>query len=291
MKRPFFLCLMLAFAAMTSINAQEIELPRLSPKASVSYTVGLTEVKINYGAPAVKERVIWGEVVPYDKIWRAGANEATTIEFSTDVNMEGQKLKAGKYALFMIPGQTEWTVIFNKKHDQWGAYSYSEADDELRITVTPKLNEGMQERLTYSIHDMKMDMGYVKLAWEKMRLYLRFKVDVMEQSMANIIDALEKSPEDKKWIVYAQGAQFLIDAGGNSDQALEWAKKSTDSFSTSWNWYIRAQAEAAKGDMTSAVVSGTKCAEIGLADENDHYYEDNKEEINKAIQGWAAKMN
>jgi hypothetical protein len=131
----------------------------------------------------------------------------------------------------------------------------------------------------------------VKLAWEKMRLYLRFKVDVMEESMANIIDALEKSPEDKKWIVYAKGAQFLIDAEGNMDQALEWAKKSTDSFSTSWNWYIRAQAEAAAGDMTSAVVSGTKCAEMGLADENDHYYEDNKVEINKAIQGWAAKMN
>ncbi|HUR30241.1 MAG TPA: DUF2911 domain-containing protein [Saprospiraceae bacterium] len=291
MKRTFFLCLVLSLNSTLFISAQDIELPRLSPKASVSYTIGLTNIDIHYGSPAVKERAIWGNLVPYDKVWRAGANEATTVEFSTDVNMEGQTLKAGKYALFIIPGQTEWTVIFNKKFDQWGAYSYEESEDALRISVTPKLNEGMQERLVYSIHDMKMDMGYIKLSWEKMRLYMRFKTNMMEEAMANIADALEASPEEKKWIVYAQGAQFLMDADGNLDQALEWVKKSTDRFSTSWNWYIRAQVEAKKGDMMAAVASGTKCAEIGLANEEDHYYEDNKEEINSAIQGWAAKMN
>ena len=291
MTKTFITCLTLLLGSLGMITAQEIKLPRLSPKASVSYTIGLTEVTVNYSSPAVKERMIWGNVVPYDKIWRAGANEATTVEFSTDVNMEGQTLKAGKYALFIIPGEAEWTVIFNKKHDQWGAYSYSEAEDELRITVTPKMNEGIQERLTYSIHDMKMDMGYIKLAWEKMRLYMRFKVNMMEESLANLMDALDKSPEEKKWIVYAQGAQFLVDADGSMDQALEWAKKSTEQFSSSWNWYIRAQVEARKGDMMSAVASGTKSAEIGLADEKDNYYEDNKDEINAAIQGWAAKMN
>ena len=291
MKRLILLFLMPALFSFTILSAQEIKLPRLSPKSSVSYTIGLTEVKVDYSAPAVKERTIWGNVVPYDKIWRAGANEATTVEFSTDVNMEGQMLKAGKYSLFMIPSETEWTIILNKKADQWGAYTYDESEDAIRFIVTPKMNEGLQERLTYSIHDMKMDMGYIKLAWEKMRLYMRFKVDVMEQAMANIIDALEASPDDKKWVVYAQGAQFLIDADSNADQAVEWAKKSTDQFSTSWNWYIRAQAEAKKGDMVAAVASGTKSAEIGLADENDHYYEDNKDEINSAIQSWAAKMN
>ncbi len=291
MKSSFFPCFVLVLSLGTFGVAQDIELPRLSPKASVAYTIGLTDVKVTYGSPAVKERIIWGNVVPFDKIWRAGANEATTIEFSTDVNMEGQILKAGKYALFIIPGQTEWTVIFNKKHDQWGAYSYNESEDALRITVTPKMNEGMQERLTYTIHDMKMDMGYVKLAWEKMRLYMRFKVNMMEEAMANIMDALETTPEDKKWVVYATGAQFMLDAEGNLDQALEWAKKSTDRFDNSWNWYIRAQVEAKKGDLVSAVASGTKCAEIGLADDRDHFYEDNKAEINSAIQGWAAKMN
>ncbi len=292
MKRPFFLSLFtLLLSSPIFLSAQEIDLPRLSPKASVSYTIGLTEVEVDYGAPAVKGRNIWGGIVPYDKVWRGGANEATTVEFSTDVNVEGQNLKAGKYSLFFIPGQTEWTVIFSKKLDQWGAYTYQESDDALRIVVTPKMNEGMQERLAYTIHDMKMDMGYIKLSWEKMRLYIRFKVDMMEKSLANIMNALEKAPEDKKWQVYAQGAQFLLDAEGDVDMAIDWAKKSTERFPHSWNLYILAQSEAKKGDYAAAVVTGTKSAETGLANESDHYYEDNKDEINTAIQGWAAKMN
>lgn len=288
--KPLFFFFLLSGVASTLV-AQDIELPRVSPKASVSYTIGMTEVIVNYSSPAVKERLIWGGVVPYDKMWRGGANEATTVEFTTDVNIEGQTLRKGKYALFFIPGEKEWTVIFNKKTDMWGTSGYNESLDEVRFTVEPKMNEGLQERLIYTIHDMKMDMGYIKLSWEKMRLYLRFKVDVMEQAMSNIIAALGTTPPEKKWVIYAEGAQFLIDANGNMDQALEWAKMSTDQYSGSWNWYIRAKVEAKKGDMSSAVASGTKCAETGLADEADTYYEENKAEINAAIQGWAAKMN
>jgi len=291
MKSSFFVLSLLVFGMMPCLRAQDLELPRVSPKAEVSYTIGYTKIKINYGAPATNGRVIWGNVVPYDQVWRAGANEATTVEVSTDVNIEGQTLRAGKYSLFLIPGEKEWTVIFNKKWDQWGAYSYDEAQDEIRFTVEPKVNEGMQERLLYAIHDMKMDMGYIKLSWEKMRLYLRFKVDMMEQAMSNIITVLGTTPPEKKWVIYAQGAEFLVNADGNMDQALEWAKMSTDQFSQSWNWYIRGKVEAKKGDFTAAVASGTKCAEMGLADENDNFYEDNKTEINGAIKGWASKLN
>jgi hypothetical protein len=291
MKTSFFVLSFLVSGMMPGLRAQEVELPRVSPKAEVAYTIGYTNIEINYGAPAVNGRVIWGNVVPFDQVWRAGANEATTVSFSTDVNIEGQMIKAGKYSLFLIPDSTEWTVIFNKKWDQWGAYSYDEAQDEIRITVEPKMNEGMQERLLYAIHDMKMDMGYIKLSWEKMRLYLRFKVDMMEQAMANIITALGTTPPEKKWVIYAQGAEFLVAAEGNMDQALEWAKLSTNQFSQSWNWYVRAKVEAKKGDYTAAIASGTKCAEIGLADENDNYYEDNKVEINGAIKGWASRLN
>lgn len=291
MKNLLFSFVLLSFGKMASLSAQEIVLPNASPKASVSYTIGMTEVTINYNAPAVKDRLIWGGVVPYDKLWGGGADEATIVAFSTDVNIEGQTLRAGKYALYFIPGEREWTVIFNRNYSQRNVDAYDESQDEVRFTVEPKMNEGQLDRLMYTIHDMKMDMGYIKLSWEKMRLYMRFKVDVMEQAMANIIAALGTTPPEKKWIIYAQGAQFLIDAEGNMDQALEWAKLSTDQFSHSWNWYIRAKVEAQKGDMASAVASGTKCAEIGLADENDTYYEDNKEEINSSIRGWAAKMN
>lgn len=291
MKKRTLFSVAFLFWGLVGLSGQKLDLPRLSPRASTSWTVGYTKVTVTYGSPATKGRLIWGGLVPYDSIWRGGADEATTVEFSTDVNVEGQNVKAGKYALFFIPGQKEWTVILNKKWDQWGAYAYDENEDAARFTVEPKMNEGQQERLIYTIHDMKMDMGYIKLSWEKMRLYIRFKSDVMEQAMANIIAALGSTPPEKKWEIYTQGAQFLVDAEGNMDQALEWAKLSTDQHDGSWNWYVRAKVEAKKGDMASAVASGTKCAELGLANKEDTYYEEHKDEINSAIQGWAAKMN
>ncbi len=272
-------------------GAQNIVMPRVSPKASCGYTIGLTDVNITYGAPAVKDREIWGALVPYGEVWRAGANEATTVEFSTDVNMEGQTLKAGKYALFFIPGEKEWTVIFNNVWDQWGAYKYDESQDAIRFTVEPKMNESMQERLTYSITDMKADMGYIKLAWEKMRLYLRFKVDLVTPVMANINSTLDTVAENKKWIVYSKGAEFLLQSDVNMDQAYDWAKKSTERFGSCWNWYVRAQIEARMDDYVTAVASGTKSIELGMAFDDDNYYKEHEKEISAAVQAWAAKMN
>jgi len=286
-----FSSLIILLVALCSATAQDITLPRQSPKASSGFTIGLTDVKVNYGAPAVKGRTIWGGLVPYGQVWRAGANEATTVEFSTDVNMEGQALKAGKYSLFFIPGEKEWTVIFNKVWDQWGAYKYDETQDAIRFTVEPKMNETLQERLSYNITDMKPDMAYIKLAWEKMRLYLRFKVDLVTPVMANITSVLDTIADAKKWSVYATGAEFLLQNEGNIDQAYDWAKKSTDLKSSSWNWYVRGQIEAKKGDYVDAVASGTKSIELGMAFDDDEYYKEHSEEISAAVQAWAAKMN
>src|ERR1035437_5918867 len=122
----FALCLI---AFMPSISKAQLKMPQASPKASVMQMVGLTEISIDYHAPSVKGRTIWGDLVPYDSVWRTGANEATVISFSDDVMIEGKKLAAGKYAIFTIPGKAEWTIIFNKKKDLWGAYGYNKDED------------------------------------------------------------------------------------------------------------------------------------------------------------------
>ena len=129
--------LMFSFAVFTtSTNAQnKKEEVRLSPKAEVMQTVGFTDVRIVYSRPGVKGRTIWGKLVPYDAVWRAGANEATKITFSTDVTIEGKKLKKGAYSFFAIPGKNDWTLIFNKVADQWGAFEYNESEDALRVKV------------------------------------------------------------------------------------------------------------------------------------------------------------
>jgi hypothetical protein len=148
---------------------------RLSPKAEIMQQVGLTDVKISYGRPGVKGRTIWGKLVPYDAVWRAGANEATKITFSSDVVIEGKKLKKGSYSFFTIPGKKEWTIIFNKVADQWGAFEYNESQDALRIKVKPEKGN-WQEWLAYTISKVTDTSAIIRLEWEKLRV--PFKVEV-----------------------------------------------------------------------------------------------------------------
>jgi hypothetical protein len=129
---------------------------RASPPAKVSATVAGSTITVNYGQPSVKGRKIWGDLVPYNKVWRTGANEATTFETSKDIKVEGILLPAGKYALFTIPGETEWTFIFNKTANQWGAYSYDEKQDQLRIKVKPQKTATLNEQLTFYIENNKV---------------------------------------------------------------------------------------------------------------------------------------
>jgi pimeloyl-ACP methyl ester carboxylesterase len=144
-------------------------LPRSSPRASVMQAVGGGEVRIAYGRPAVKERKIWGELVPYGRVWRAGANEATTMTFSQDVQIEGHALPAGTYTFFVIPGEAEWTAIFNRVPRQWGAFNYNPAFDALRFTVKP-VESPPAEYVTYSIEPDGKNGGVVSLAWEKKQI-------------------------------------------------------------------------------------------------------------------------
>jgi len=167
----FLLCgltLFLLISLNMNLKAQEEKI-RVSPKASVMQVVGFTEVEINYGRPGVKGRKIWGELVPFNKVWRAGANEATTIRFGSNVEIEGKKLPAGTYGLFVIPNKNEWTLIFNKTAQQWGAFEYNESEDALRITVKPETGE-MQEWLAYTITKTSDKSAVIRLEWEKLKV-------------------------------------------------------------------------------------------------------------------------
>lgn len=170
-----FSFLIIAFYSQQNFAQNGKKDVRLSPKAEVMQQVGLTDVKISYGRPGVKDRTIWGKLVPYDAVWRAGANEATKITFSTDVVIEGKKLKKGSYSFFTIPGKKEWTIIFNKVADQWGAFEYNESQDALRVKVkTEKGN--WQEWLAYTITKVNDTSAIIRLEWEKLRV--PFKVEV-----------------------------------------------------------------------------------------------------------------
>lgn len=141
---------------------------RPSPPKVASGTVGDVSLSINYSSPSVKGRTIWGGLVPYGKVWRTGANEATTFEVSSDVNIEGQTLAAGKYALFTIPNADKWTVIFNSQPDQWGSYDRDAANDVLSVDVTPQASEQHVEAMEFVLED-----GTVILKWEKLEVPIK----------------------------------------------------------------------------------------------------------------------
>jgi hypothetical protein len=155
--------LLLALFFVVSISCAQ-----KSPRQEAKGTVNGTEITIDYGAPSVKGRTVWGGLEKYGMVWRAGANENTTISFDKDVKVNGKSLPAGKYGFFIIPNETgEWVAIFNKKNDGWGAYSYTEADDALRVMFTPEFDSNVQEQLMYAV-----DNSGIVFAWEKARMHL-----------------------------------------------------------------------------------------------------------------------
>lgn len=150
--------LLLVFFFVASVSCAQ-KSPRLEAKGSVNDT----QIVIDYGAPSVKGRTVWGGLVKYGVVWRAGANENTTISFDKDVTIDGKSLAAGKYGFFIIPNENgEWIAIFNKKNDAWGSYSYSESDDALRVKVKPDFGTEVQEQLMYGV-----DNSGIVFAWDK----------------------------------------------------------------------------------------------------------------------------
>lgn len=167
---------LLFFASVTPASAQERgnDEPRTSPNAAVSQTIGTTEVRLTYGRPQVNGRTIFGELVPYDEVWRTGANEATTFSVSSDVTIEGEPLSAGTYSLYTIPGPETWTIIFNNVANQWGT-SYDQSEDALRVEVTPE-SASSREMMTFLFEDVTNTSGTCVLHWADVRVPFEIEV-------------------------------------------------------------------------------------------------------------------
>ena len=211
MKRLLQLTIALSFIVCT-LQAQQ--LPQKSPHASVSYVLGVTDIKIAYSSPAVRDRDVWGTLVPYNEVWRAGANEATLMHFGTDVSIEGENLAAGTYAFFLTPKEGDkWTAHFNSDTTLWGAYGFDAAKDVVTTDVEVKGSSVNEEWLNYTINEFSQESGYIRLAWEKKRIYIRVKAKTVDLAVANVEKALTSAKDDDKWQIYARGAQYLADAG------------------------------------------------------------------------------
>jgi hypothetical protein len=274
-------------------RAQQLEFPRLSPKATVSQTIGLTTITIAYSRPGVRGRTIWGDLVPYGQVWRTGANEATTIEFTDDVLVEGHRLPAGKYSLFTIPGEREWTVIFNREWNLWGAFTYDQVKDKeaLRIQVRPQPAE-YTEWLRFSFEDMTPSSlqsppqaTRVVLQWERVRI--GFTVQVEPQTthakvLAQCRSAIAALKADD-WQTPVRCANYGLQNDLWGDEVAQWIEKSLGIQENPTNLGLKARWLARAGQVDEAIRVAEKAIQLGKARNQD------VSALEKLVTEWKAR--
>jgi tetratricopeptide (TPR) repeat protein len=225
--RGFLFCLLMAVTSGVSpAQSFVLDLPLPSQRAKVSQRIGITDITIDYHRPLVNDRKIWGGLVPYGTVWRAGANENTTITFSDPVLIEGKPLDKGTYGLHMIPNADEWTIIFSKNSTSWGAFTYDQAEDALRVTVKPKAAD-MHNALTYEFDQLQPNSAIVELEWEKIAVPFKVAVDVHDIVQASLKKQL-RNLSQYTWMSWDDAANYLLAEKIGLDQALAYEGRSIE---------------------------------------------------------------
>jgi hypothetical protein len=213
-------------AAVPAAQAQSalLDIPRDSQHAVITQKIGVTNITIDYHRPLVKGRKVFGGLEPYGKVWRAGANENSTIQFTDAVMVEGKPLAAGTYGLHMIPGENEWTVIFSKVSTAWGSFSYNEKEDALRVTVKPQAAD-FHEALTYDFDDPKPNATTVTMRWDKVAV--PFKVEVnTDEMVAEHLRGQLRGISQYTWEGWDDAANYFLSRKTNLEEALKDADRS-----------------------------------------------------------------
>ena len=241
-----------ALLAATTVGAQAppLTLPRPSQNASISQTIGLTEITLSYCRPGVRGRAIWGALVPYGQVWRAGANENTTITFSSLVTIAGTKVPAGTYGLHMIPADGPWTVILSGTSTAWGSFGYEEDEDVLRFPATPEPAPN-EEFMSFSFDDPGPTSVIVALRWEQLRLPFEVQVDTPAVVTAALRAQL-RGLHQFFWQPWNQAANYCLQNTSDLETALEWADRSIASNENFSNLATKSRILAAMGKKQEA---------------------------------------
>jgi hypothetical protein len=274
--------LFLSLALLAAVPFRAQDLPQASPKGSVEQIVGLTEVEVEYSRPSVKGRVIFGDLVPYDKLWRTGANLNTTIEFSGPVNFGGADVDAGKYSLFTIPGKGTWVVKLNKNTELWGEDEFKDEQTVAAVKVEGVASE-FTETLTFEFADLKGDNADLVLRWEKTKVTIPIVTDATEQGIANINEAMAKP--DVKAGTYGSSARFCLDRNVMTKEALAWAEKSVSMDKKYWTLHTLARAQAANGMTKEAIATAEESMKMAQEAKNEAYVKMNRDRIQEWTNG------
>jgi hypothetical protein len=281
MKKVYiYLAAMLLACASISANAQALKTPQLSSSQTIEQDLGLGKITLIYSRPNVKGRKIFGTLEPYGTVWRTGANAATIIKFSDDVIINGNKVPAGEYGLFSIPDQNEWTVILNKTSNQWGAYTYKQADDLLRFKVKAVKHTDPTETLTFQFNNVDRTKCELELRWENISFAFNISTEVDSKIMANIDDVMNN---DKK--PYFDAALYYYENGKDLTKALEWISTAEKAHPKSAFYKVwKARIQLKMGDKPGALKTAQQGVQLAKADNDTEYVR-----LNQAVADQASK--
>ncbi len=258
--------LLLSVVGMSIPLAAQIDLPPQSPMAKIVQQVGYTEIDVEYNRPSRKGRMIFGELVPYGQVWRTGANECTKITFSKDISLEDHKVKAGRYALFTIPGEEEWTIILNKNIDAWGTRDYDPSDDVLRFKVKPTSSSYHFETFTIDVGELTTTSATLQLMWANTIVRIHLGTDADEHILAEIDRRLD-NPMLHLGNTYFAAAAYYLQTHRDIDQALEWVDEAIKINGKNWRYlHLKAEIMAERGEYLQAMNLGREAASIARED-------------------------
>jgi len=275
----YVLAIFLAGICFKSNAQQAPRIPEASPTQTIIQDFGLGKVTITYSRPSVKDRVIFGGINPYGEVWRTGANAATTISFTENVIFEGHSVPAGTYSLFTIPDKTEWTIILNKTAKQWGAYSYKEKDDLLRVKVKSAYRAEKRESFTIQFADVTTHSADLHLVWDHTSVYVKLNTDDDAKITANI----DKLMQGDRKPYYFNAIQYYYENNKDMKKALGWALEA-QKVEPKGPWYKlwEARIRLKMGDKTAAIKAAEEGVALAKATNDEEYVRLNQAVIDKA---------
>jgi len=276
--KKIFLVSAIAFLFL-SADAQQLTTPQPSPTANIKQNFALSSIEISYSRPGVKGRKIFGDLVPYGKVWRTGANNATTITFGEEVTVGGKKIAAGKYGLLSIPGESEWTFIITKQLDVTSPAAYKQDQDLVRVIAKPETLPFSIETMMISIDNIKSSSCEIAVIWDNVYVNFPVTVDVDSKVMKQINDVMQNDSRP-----YFNAAQYYIDNGKDLNKAVEWLDKAfaqtPDGF---WIQYQKARALKMLGKKADAIAASNKSIDLAKKAQNDDYVKLN-EDLQKSLK-------
>ena len=248
----------------------QITMPAPSPAVKLETKIGLSDVKIEYSRPAMRGRSIFGDLVPYGEVWRTGANASTKISFSDAVEFGGESVPAGTYALYTVPGASEWEIILSSNTELWGSMGYTDADDVVRTKVaSTSINPGF-ESFTIDFAHMDMDLAHLRIMWENTLVEIPVKAEVHSKVLAQI-DAQVKNNNNPSAGALYQAANYYFERNMELESALGWVSKALENQQQYWVMHLKAKIEASLGKKAEAIASAEASMKLAEAANNPDY--------------------